>query len=165
MKKFASLVLLASFTAPVFALDGKQAAYVGGTFTPYAGSKDVLEGTWDLSHTDMLIFQPSHRQQELTIPYKEIIDLEYGQKAGRRVGAAIGTSLLLGPIGLVTLFSKKRNHYLTIGYHDADGMDQVAVMELGKDIVRTSLAVLETRSGKHIEFQDDEARKSGKGGR
>src|SRR5262245_21115732 len=164
MKKVVALMLLASFAAPVFALDGKQAAYVGGTFTPYAGSKDVLEGTWDISRPDALLFTPKH-QPALTIPYKEIIDLEYGQKAGRRVGAAIGTSLLLGPIGLVTLFSKKRNHYLTIGYHGADGMDQVAVMELGKDIIRTSLAVLETRSGKPIEFQDDEARKSGKGGR
>jgi hypothetical protein len=60
--------------------------------------------------------------------------LEYGQKAGRRVGAAIGYSILLGPIGLLTLFSKKRNHFLTIGYKGADDKDQVAVIELGKDI-------------------------------
>jgi IS4 transposase len=68
-----------------------------------------------------------------------------------------------GPIGLVTLFSKKRKHYLTIGYKDAEGFDQVAVIELGKDLVRTTLAVVETRSGKKIEFQDDEARKAGRG--
>jgi hypothetical protein len=48
--------------------------------------------------------------KSLMIPYARIIDMEFGQKAGRRVGAAIGTSLLLGPIGLVTLFSKKKNH-------------------------------------------------------
>jgi len=42
-------------------------------------------------------------------------------------------------------------------------MDQVAVFELGKDIVRTTLPIIETRSGKKIEYQDEEARKCGKG--
>lgn len=94
------------------------------------------------------------------VSFSGTIDLEYGQKAGRRVGAAIGTSLLLGPIGLVTLFSKKRNHFLTIGYKDESGKEQVAVIELGKDLVRTTLAIVETRSGKKIEYQDEEARKA-----
>ena len=40
--------------------------------------------------------------------------------------------------------------------------DQVAVLELRKDIVRTTLSIVETRSGKKVTFQDDEARKSGK---
>lgn len=39
----------------------------------------------------------------------------------------------------------------------------MAVFELGKDIVRTALPILETRSGKKIIYQDNEARKSGKG--
>ena len=86
-----------------------------------------------------------------------------GQKAGRRVGAAVATTVLLGPIGLVSLFSKKRKHFLTIGYKDANGKDQVAVLELGKDIVRTTLPIIEARSGKQIEYQDDEARKASKG--
>jgi hypothetical protein len=29
------------------------------------------------------------------IPYEQIIDIEYGQKAGRRVGAAIATAILI----------------------------------------------------------------------
>ncbi len=94
------------------------------------------------------------------MPYKAITELEFGQKAGRRVGAAIGTSVLLGPIGLAMLFSKKKNHYLTVSFKDADEKDQVAVIELGKDIVRTTLPIVETRSGKKVEFQDDEAKKS-----
>ena len=39
------------------------------------------------------------------------------------------------------------------------GLRSTVVIELGKDIVRTTLAIVETRSGKKIEFQDDEARK------
>jgi hypothetical protein len=65
----------------------------------------------------------------------------------------------------LALFSKKRNHYLTVGFKDAAGKDQAAVFELGKDIVRTTLAIIQTRSGKQIEYQDDEARKSGLGGK
>jgi hypothetical protein len=64
---------------------------------------------------------------------------------------------------LLTLLSKKRNHYLTLGYKDEVDKDQVAVLEIGKDIVRTTLAVVETRSGKKVTYQDDEARKYGAG--
>ena len=70
--------------------------------------------------------------------------------------------MLLGPIGLVTLFSKKRKHYLTIGFKDDADKDQVAVLELGKDMVRTTLAIIQTRSGKQVEYQDEEAKKSSK---
>ena len=44
----------------------------------------------------------------------------------------------------------------------ATDKDQVAVIELGKDIVRATLPIVETRSGKKIEYQDEEARKSGR---
>jgi hypothetical protein len=43
----------------------------------------------------------------------------------------------------------------------AADQDQVAVLEIGKDIIRTTLAVVETRSGKKVTYQDEEARKSG----
>lgn len=46
----------------------------------------------------------------------------------------------------------------------ADAREQAVVLELGKDIVRTTLTVVETRSGKEIEYQDDDARKAGRGG-
>jgi hypothetical protein len=64
---------------------------------------------------------------------------------------------------LLSLFSKKRKHYLTIGFKDEMDKDQVVVLEIGKDIVRTTLPIVETRSGKKIEYQDDESRKAGLG--
>ena len=93
------------------------------------------------------------KNQGLEIQYASISELEYGQKAGRRVGVAV----MISPLAL---FSKKRKHYLTVSYKDQAGKDQAAVFELGKDIVRTTLKIVETRSGKDITFQDDEARKS-----
>jgi hypothetical protein len=94
-------------------------------------------------------------------PYAGAKDPIEGQLNTRLEDAlAVATTVLLGPIGLVSLFSKKRKHYLTIGYKDETNKDQVAVIELGKDLVRTTLAIVETRSGKQIEYQDDEARKA-----
>jgi hypothetical protein len=169
MKRFVATLLLAIViveTASLAALDGDKAAYFGGTFTGFTGAKDPVEGKLDTGNTTALVLTAEskpYKGQALTIPYASIIDIEYGQKAGRRVGAAIGATALLGPVGLVTLFSKKRKHYLTIGYKDASGTDQVAVIELGKDLVRATLPIVEKRSGKTLEYQDDEARKASKG--
>ena len=158
-----ALTLVAEST--VGAVGSKDAAYFGGTITVFGNPKDPVEGRLDTSNENTLMFAAYGRDyagKTFSIPYASIIDLEYGQKAGRRVGAAAATTILLGPIGLLTLFSKKRAHYLTIGFKDDNGKDQVAIIELGKDTVRTTLAIMQTRSGKQIEYQDDEARKSAK---
>jgi hypothetical protein len=150
---------------PVAAVDGNKAAYFGGTHAPYADADDPVEGPLNTKLEHALVLSPEDKTfkgQDLTIPYSKIIDLEYGQKAGRRVGLAVGLAVI-NPIGLVGLFSKKRRHYLTVGYADDAGKEQVAVIELGKDIVRTTLAIVETRSGKKIEYQDEEARKASRG--
>ena len=164
-----SIILISVFaTTTVFAgIDGKGAAYQGGTTKDkdFPGMKKPAEGKLDFDNQKELVFKYKLNKVEktYTIPYDQIIDLEYGQKAGRRVGAAIATAILLSPIGLFLLFSKKRKHFVTIGYKGADGKDEVAVFELGKDIIRTSLPILEARSGKKIEYQDDEAKKASKG--
>jgi hypothetical protein len=59
---------------------------------------------------------------------------------------------------------KEAEHFLTIGYKDENDKQQAAVFEVGKDIVRTTLASMEARTGKKVDYQDDEARKSGLGG-
>ena len=158
-----ALVLVAEST--MGAVGSKDAAYFGGTITVFGNPKDPVEGRLDTSDENKLMFAAYGRDyagKTFVIAYTSIIDLEYGQKAGRRVGAATATTILLGPIGLLTLFSKKRAHYLTIGFKDDAGKDQVAIIELGKDTVRTTLAIMQTRSGKQIEYQDEEARKSAK---
>jgi hypothetical protein len=166
MRRVIAALLAIAIVTPSIALavDSKGATYFGGTAPVFKAAKDPVEGHLDTKDDKALIFtsEDKHAEGSLSIPYDSIIDLEYGQKAGRRVGAAVATTVLLGPIGLLTLFSKKRKHFLTVGYKDADGKDQVAVLELGKDIVRTTIPIVETRSGKKVEYQDDEARKSAK---
>lgn len=147
-----AVLLIASVT--IEAVDGKKAMYVGGTRTDI---KEAAEGKLDTSNETELGFTPDKTKTRHTLLYADVVELEYGQKAGRRV--AVG--LLVSPLAL---FSKKRKHYLTISYKDKDGKEQAVVFELGKDIVRTSLAIIEARTGKTIQYQDEESRKSGKGG-
>jgi hypothetical protein len=149
-----ALVVAVLLSTALGAVDGDKAAYIGGTVS---GLKEKGEGRLNTKDEIALGFD-AKKDGVASIPYASIDSLEYGQKAGRRVGVAIMVSPL-------ALFSKKRNHYLTIAFKDAAGKDQAAVFELGKDIVRTTLTIIQTRSGKQIEYQDDEARKSGLGGK
>ena len=165
MRSFLACVVVLAVVVETFATDSKGAAYYGGTMTTFNGAKDPVEGSLDTTNEQALVFaatDKAFRGKTFSIPYGRVIDLEYGQKAGRRVGTAVATTVLLGPIGLVALLSKKRKHFLTVGFKDDAGKDQVAVIELGKDIVRTTLPIVETRSGKKVEYQDEEARKSSK---
>jgi hypothetical protein len=147
-------IVVSVLVQPLEAVDGKKAMYVGGTRTDI---KETAEGLFDVSSETEVAFTPDKTRIRHTIAYSEVQELEYGQHAGRRVAVA----LLVSPIAI---FSKKRRHYLTINFKDSAGKDQAVVFELGKDIVRTTLSILEARTGKKIQYQDEEARKSGKGG-
>jgi|SRR5690242_11078205 hypothetical protein len=145
---FALILDLAAFAG----LGNDKARYVGGTENQI---KDGAEGTASAKDEKNFVF--TYEGTTLTVPYDQIDDLEYGQKAGRRVGVAIMVSPL-------ALFSKKRRHFLTVGWKDAQDKQHAAVFELGKDVVRTTITTLEARSGRKVEYEDDEARKSGMGG-
>ena len=121
--------------------------YVGGTSTEIP---DHTEGRFDLSSAKEATFNSKKGGFQLT--YANITSLEYGQKAGRRLGVA----LVVNPL---FLFSKKRKHYLTIGFTSADGQAQGVVLEVGKKHIREVITALETRSGKEVEYESEEARK------
>jgi hypothetical protein len=111
---------------------------------------EATEGQLDTSDAEDLIFQSNAGGFE--IPYKSITSLEYGQKAGRRLGVAL-------VITVWALFSKKRKHFLTIGYNDETGRPQGVVLEIGKKHVKKTLVIVEVRSGQEVEYESDEARK------
>jgi len=136
-------------------LGSKKTMYVGGTLNTIP---ERTEGTSSTTGEKHFVFDYSINKaaKNLSIPYDKINGIEYGQKAGRRVGVAIAATPL-------ALLSKKRKHYLTINFTDENDKQQAAVFELGKDAVRVTLSVVESRSGRKIEYQDDEARKGAKG--
>jgi len=151
---------IALFLACLFAFDLGAFAGLGGDKTAYIGGtenqiKDGTEGKSSAKDDKQFVFE--YKGGALSIPYDQVNDLEYGQKAGRRLGLALAISPWL-------LLSHKRKHFLTIGWKDEQDKQHAAVLELGKSVVRTTLATLEARTGKKVEYQDDEARKSGLGG-
>jgi hypothetical protein len=151
--RHSTAVLLATlaFADVALALDSKKAMFVGGTL----GGKipEKTEGFLNTNDEAKLVFVGDKGAGMLEISYKSIESIEYGQKASHR----IKTAILLSPIAL---FKKKRNHYLNIFYKDAEDKDQAVVIEVGKELLRTSKVVLEARSGKKMTFQDSEAEKN-----
>ena len=156
MKKLAVFmvaVFFANAVSPALlgGIPSDKAVYRGGTIAALAESTEGAVATTNEQH-----FTFTYKHGKLVIPYQQVNTLEYGQKAGRRLGLAIAVSPVL-------LLSKKRRHYLTINFVDEQGKQQAAVLELGKSIVRSVLASMEARTGRKIEYEDDEARKAGRG--
>ena len=131
---------------------GSRVLYVGGTVAglPNRSSARIEM----LQQEDMFKF--STRNSSFLIPYKDVNTLEYGLRVNRRYIEAA----LISPLFLV---AKKKTHFLTIGYTDQDGKQQSIVLQVGKEEIRPLLVSLEARTGRRVEFQDEEARKAGKG--
>ena len=150
MSRIAAAFLIAAFAStPVLAVDKDKVMYVGGTIAVAPKAEGVLATTDDAK----MVFVAEKGGGMIEIPWKKIEEAEYGQKVGRRVKTAI----LLTPLAL---FSKGRKHYLTLTYKDRNDEAQSAVFEMGKETVRTTLAVVEARTGRKVTYQDEEAAKS-----
>jgi len=130
---------------------GTRVSYAGGTASLL---KEKTDGILRLSGEEALLFRT--RKVTIRVPYDKINLLEYGQNASRRYALAILISPML-------LLSKSRRHFVTVGYTDQHGQQQALVFQLPKDAVRTVLAGLEAKTGRRVEYQDNEARRSGEG--
>lgn len=130
---------------------GFRAHFLGGTVAELPSKS---EGSIDLSGEQALML--AARQAAVRVPYRRIETIEYGQHVSRRYAAAVLISPML-------LLSKSRKHFVTIGFLDERGNRQAVVLEVGKGDVRAVLVGLEARTGHRVEYQDDDARKAGKG--
>jgi hypothetical protein len=131
---------------------GFRTQWMGGTV---AGVHPKSTARLDLTSAEALTLR-CEKGHEFRVEYRKINTLEYGQNVSRRYAAAI----LISPI---LLLSKARRHFVTVGYVDEAGVQQALVFRVEKGDVRSVLAALEARSGRRVEYQDDEARKAGKG--
>lgn len=130
---------------------GERVHYVGGTISALPSK---IEGLMSTREEDVFLFQT--KGVTVQVPYEKINVLEYGQRVGRRYAEAI----LISP---VFLLAKTRKHYLTIGFTDDRGKEQAMIFLVGKGDIRSLLVVLEAKSGRRVEYQDDDARRAGKG--
>lgn len=146
------VIAAVSLTAALaFAGAGGRAQYVGGTLAGVPGGAGGRIEATDESH-----FRFEAGRNSIRIPWTRINLLEYGLQVNRRYAMAI----LISPMFLL---SKSRRHFVTVGYTDDNGKQQAMVFQVAKNDVRATLVALEARSGRRVEFQDEEARKAGKG--
>ena len=135
----------------ILLLAQSRAEYVGGTASTLASGNT---GSIDASDQRYLAFYTKRGQ--VRVAYERVNLLEYGQKVDRRLLAAVVISPMF-------LLSKSRKHFLTIGYTDEDGKQQALVFRVDKGSIRSALVSLEARTGLKVQYQDEEARKAGKG--
>jgi len=144
-------VLAALVCAPLLAGGpGDRAEHVGGTLAELPRQAGLIDVT------DQAVFRFQTHGAAVQVPYENINLLEYGQQVSRRY-------LLAVVISPVLLLSKKRQHFLTIGYTDDLGRQQALVFRVDKAHIRAVLVSLEAKTGRKVQYQDPEARKAGKG--
>ena len=140
-----------SILIAVAASPGGRAEYVGGTSGIF---KEKSDGRMLVDNEMQFRFQAKGKTVE--VPYERINVLEYGQKVERRYLSAVFISPLF-------ILAKTRKHFLTLGYTDAGGKQQALVFRVEKSHIRALLVSLEARTGRKVQYQDEEARKAGKG--
>jgi hypothetical protein len=145
-----TLLALTLALAPTLVAQSR-AQYAGGTSSQLASG---VEGRIELSDEDYFAFYS--KKTQVRIPYDHINLIEYGQQVDRRLAMAA----VLSPLFLL---SKSRKHFLTVGYMDGDGKQQALLFQVDKGGIRATLVSLEARTGLKVEYQDEEARKAGKG--
>jgi len=141
-----ALAFLAAGTEP-----GVRVQFAGGTVSGISPKETVR---LDLTAAEAMTIQSG--RTSIQIPYQKVNTLEYGQNVSRRYAEAV----LLSPLFLL---AKSRRHFVTLGYLDAGGKQQALVFRVEKGDIRSLLAALEARTGRRVEYQDQEARKAGKG--
>ncbi len=145
------LVIALLVCSRLHAESGAAAEYVGGTV---AGIEGKAAGRLRTNDDVFLDFRA--KGKEVHVTYDKINLVEYGQNVDRRYLMAV----LLSPLFLL---SKSRQHFLTVGFSDTQGKQQAMVFRIRKGDIRSVLVALEARTGLKVQFQDDEARKAGKG--
>ena len=147
---FITALLLASLPLPA-GHAGAHAEYVGGTRADIPsnnnGNIEVMDNTY---------FVFLSKKTQIKIPYDRINLVEYGQKVDRRYIAAA----VISPIFML---AKTRQHFLTLGFQDENGVQQALVFKVDKKDIRVALVSLEARTGQQVRYQDEQARLAGRG--
>ena len=145
---FVALSALVLAVPSAAAEGGFKTQFVGGTVADLPVKSGVVIY---LAGSDSL--RLDYGKSTLAIPYGKVNTVEYGQNVSRRFAAAV----LISP---VLLLSKTHKHYVTVGYVDSQEHQQVLVLRVDKGDIRSLLAAIEARTGRRVEYQDEEARKS-----
>lgn len=171
LRKLASFFLAFAMLWPSLAMAavrGHDSMYVGGT----AGVAQNTKGRMDVaSPLGITFIAKDGGKVLLDIPYDAVTTADYGEHAGRRVGATIALGVTtLGLGALPVLFSKKKRHYLTIYFNkdpkiaaaereaiakdpNATAKGDVAIFEINKHDYADVISELEAKTGVKVQLE------------
>jgi len=134
MGKWLLLLLLFVALLPLFAEDGGDVTYTGGTL---AQTKEGSVGKLDFADARTLRFVSPGI--DTAIPYDRIEAFEHTNDVAVHLGVAPAIA-----VGLVK--RRRRNHFLQITFRGDDGVNQVAVFEIPKKMPEVLMPLLVARS-------------------
>ncbi|MBX7149416.1 hypothetical protein K1X76_10080 [bacterium] len=88
------------------------------------------------------------------IPGKNITGLSGGEYARRRVAESVTTAILIAPVALFMLFSKKKIDNYGVEYIDKDKKPASFLIQCKKKYSMTLQSLLQSISGKQVIFQE-----------
>ena len=134
MRQILSFGLVFMLATTSLAVTPDEVAYIGGTS---AAVKSGDFGTLDTTSSTDLVF--STTKGRLSIPYASLQRVEYSKEVLFHLGVA--------PAIAVSLVKRReRKHVFTLTYSDKEGVQQVAVFEVSKELPAILLPVLNARS-------------------
>lgn len=115
-------------------------------------SAEINEGTLSIKYKSK-----KWRHLDKSILGNNITSLSGGEYARRRVGESIASAVLLGPLFLFMLFSKKKRDNYGIEYVTNNGNKDVVLVQMKKKYGFAFGQQLKTISGKEIQQESNEA--------
>ena len=100
--------------------DREWVEYIGGTVDTFPGGTDGILKTSDKEYLILVT-----KKATMKVLYERVNLLEYGQQVSRRYALAI----LISP---VLILSRRRKHFLTVGFQDDAGKQQAAVFTVSE---------------------------------
>ena len=136
MKKLFAVILLLALAAPLFAVEGRDVEYLGGTVP---GIKEGAVGHLDTTQADRLVFVAGESRFE--IPWAKVRSYEYTRDFANHAGLAPTVASIL------LIKGRQKRHYVRIDYKDANDTEQIAIFEVPKEMPRTLMPIIQMRAG------------------
>lgn len=98
--------------------------------------------------------------QRLSVDPKSVTSISYGREATRHVARWVALGILVHPIAALALFNENVKHYVSIEYETAEGKNAGLLIQAHKNNYRNVLALLRGATGKEVETEKKNPKKS-----
>jgi hypothetical protein len=142
--------LVLAILPPVWADD---AVFHDSLLTAVDGAKGVKVDL-TVSDTDFKIRAKKGSAISIGVPYSAIRKMSHEEATHHRIDSGSKLMMIAPGLGLITMATKARSHWMTVDYDGDDGSAQAIVLRLDRLEYYEVIMNLQTRSGKQVEMLD-----------